>query len=560
MGAANSKCDTLCLNGQGGKTRRIQDMIKEDDAANPGNYINFLIQANNRSLVEQTGVRMTNELYEPAETGPADAKIEGACFSWYSGTSGPRITVDDLVGKILTPDGVTMVICCANRKRLDYLSEVMTKLAAALKRFKSSIKFKIWIDEADASMCYWRDAGFQDIMKSPIVEKVTMVTATVDAIVKEFGAIRVIPLENPTLPIYFRCQDYKIELQDHSGSAVDFIQSVVESNKERYLTPGARIFAPGECARKSHEAVATYALSVGAAVVILNGLRKEVRIPSEIEGEPARIIPLPKMSDAVVAEELGRAIGRLYHDNHLERFPLFVTGNICLGRGITFQNDLFLFDHQILPDAFDTRAAAYQAACRGAGNIRGLSNFIERAKSGFQPTLVTTPGLWRKIVEAETIASTLATRAHATGNCVMTKDDLEIASGNAGGLEKSHVPLRFPLPADLQDIDDRYPGSSSHIIWETTILDCLKGLSPELHDDLTKNYTAGPINNYRMAGMLPGTAMRYKSMFRPIYEASKKKERARVPKFPGAEGKNIWYAALDHSNKHMVICRWQGAA
>jgi hypothetical protein len=550
MGASNSKLDVLTLNGQGGKTRRITDMIQEQEKVSPGLHLNFLIQANNLSLVEQTSVRMGDELFaEPSEPTESDAKIEGNVFSWRSGT-GVRITVDDLVGKILSGE-VSMVVCCANRIRLNYLSAVITKLSVSFKRFKSPIKANIWIDEADASMCYWRDADFQELGMNPFVEKVTMVTATVDAIVKEFKTIRVIPLDEPTLPIYFRVQDYAVEFIPHQKMpAQSFVKAVAEANPERYFKPGTRTFAPVEVVRKSHESNCEWALSMGAAVVILNGLRKEIRIPNG-EGAAPTIITLPKMKDSEKPEEIGRVIGRLYKEHKLERFALFVTGNICLGRGITFQNDLFLFDHQILPPAFETRAAVYQAACRGAGNIMKLPNFVERKASGFQPTIVTTPEMWKLIVEAENIASTLAKKAHETGNCIFNEQDLAIHSGGSGGLEFSHVPVRFPLPAELQDIDRKTHNIAT---WHSTVLDCLSRLDPILHADIVANYPEGHVDNYRMESMA-----RYMAMFRPIHEAARKGLRARVPKFPVIKGKNIWYAALDHSSsKHLVICRWEG--
>jgi hypothetical protein len=292
--------------------------------------------------------------------------------------------------------------------------------------------------------------------------------------------------------------------------------------------------------RLSHEAIASYAVSMGAAVIVLNGVFKEIRIPAG-EGIAPTIITLKGASET--AEEIGRCIGRLYAEHNLERFPLFVTGNMCLGRGITFQNDMFLFDHQILPAAFETRAAAYQAACRGAGNIKGLPNFLAREATGFKPTIVATASMWRWIVEAETIASTLAKKAFA--GKVFNEQDLKINSGFSEGLECSHVPLRFPLPDELRDTDANC----------ATVLEWLKTLSPELHADIMANYPEGHVNNYSLAK----SVARYKSMFRPVYESAKNKERARVPTFENRAGNNIWYAAIDHSCPgHLVVCRWEG--
>ena len=555
MGALHSKVQALVLNAQGGKTRRIQDLIREADKDNRGAHINFVIQANNRALVAQTGVRMSTELYagggggaavryEDDEAGPADDRIEGNVFSWFSG-SGPRITPDDVVGKMMTGE-VTMVICCANRRRLDYLEVVITKMEAALMRFRSPIKMRIWWDEADAAVPYLRDAGYQAVMRKPVVDQVTLVTATIDALVKEFKTLRIIPLENTTLPIYFRVQDYVVNMVgDARVSAADFVQCVVESNLDCYFMPGVRTFAPGSTERKSHEAIAALAFARGAVVVVINGTHKEIRVPGE------GVIQLPAMKADSVGEEIGRAIGRLYHEKNLGRFPLFVTGHICLGRGITFQNELFLFDHQILPPHFDERASAYQAAGRGAGNIRALPNFVARAATGFRPTLTTTANTWRLIVEAETIASTLAPSVRGRASNVVNADDLAIAAEPRNLLQFSRVPVRFALPAALLDIDER---THSVVTWRDEVLAALATLAPELHAEIAPFAANGHVNNYRMSGMA-----RYKSMFMPVKNAAREGMRARPPSFDGVVPReNVWYAALDHSNGHLVVCVWEG--
>jgi hypothetical protein len=565
MGGLNSKCSVLTLNGQGGKTRRIQEMIKEEEAAalaatgTPAGArrINFVIQANNRSLVQQTTTRMDKDLYVSEEQLDADAKIEGNCFSWCSGNRGPKVTVDALAWMLMSGK-VTMVVLCANRVRLDYLRKVIIEMEEAhLKRRIPYEKMNIWFDEADAYMSFLKDANFHDIVKKDIVEKVTLVTATVDAIVDYFGSIRVIPLENPTLPIYFRVQDSEVEFYpQRTQTAASFVKMVVDAKPELYKKAGVRVFAPGEREQKSHEEIAEFAISIGAAVIILNGLFKEIRMPSP----DRRIIKLPSMRET--EEEIGRSIGRLYAEHDLKRFPLFITGNLCLGRGITFQNNMFLFDHQIIPSSFIVRAVAYQAACRGAGNVKELPNFIARAATGFKPTIATTEKVWKLIVEAETIASTLPKKAFHTGSCIVRRQDLEIASGSDEGnlLQYSHVPVSFPLPDILRGIKGHPRGT-----WSKLVLDCLKERSPSVYADITANYEEkGHVNNYSLSEDGGNSKDgRYKSMFRPVYEAAKKNERARPPKFDEAisiAGKNIWYAALDHSSGpgHLVICRWEG--
>lgn len=563
MGASNSKLDVLWYPAQGGKAGIVKEKIQEQKKTSPHTYINILIGPCNISVVHQTGVRMVKKedyekIREAAEPVESDAKIEGSVFSWHSGT-GVRITVDDIIGKILTRK-VDTLSCCAHSKRLKYLRDVITQLAETYKEHRNPPKLNIWIDEADASMCYWRDMNFQDLLKLDFVEKVTMVSATVDAIVETFKTIRIIPCENTTLPIYFRAQDLALELVPYQKMAgEEFVKMVAEGNLERYFAAGVRTFAPVAVERRSHYNFCDWALSMGAIVVLLNGDIKAIHIPSDTEGVEPEIVhlPKPKTKGLEEAEEIGKSIGRIYKEKGLEKYPLFITGNYCLGRGITFQNKLFLFDHNIIPPAFKTRAAAYQATARGLGNITGLPNFVERAATGFKPTLVTTPEMWKDILEAEKMVIAAAKNAHATGNCLINEDDLAILSDNSGGLEFSHIPVRFPLPAELQELYKTDKKTHNIRTWRNTVLECLSELDSALHKDIVDNYEPnGHVNNYSLENR-----SRLEGMFTPMLKAAKGGRRARVPKFDdedGIKGKNIWYAALDQSGKIMVICRWEG--
>lgn len=536
-----AKVVTMVLNAQGGKTRRIQDLIKEEnEAAGDNRPLNILFQANNRSLVDQTASRM-DELYDD-DKAPADLVIEGGVLRWHSGGK-TKVTPDEVAGKILYGD-IDMIVCCSNRTRFNYVSEIIRKMAAKKSRF--CININLWFDEADSYVHFLNDAGYKEVAALPCIKKVTMVTATVDALVKTFGAIKVMSMEETTLPMYVGLSDYKTELvpgADKTPAEV-FVRETVLRHPERYLAPGTRIFAPGAVKRASHEAIAKTALELGMAVVLLNGLKKEIRMPT---GE---VIPLPRSCDTPTGvEELGKTIARLYKDHGLERFPLVVTGNICLGRGITFQNVDFLFDHMILASVFDTRAGAYQAAGRGLGNVRELPAFKARAATGFQPTLVTTECMRTWLTEAEQIAGTLAKTAHTTGRCMVTKDDLDIGAGDHL-LALSEVPTQFDLPASLWDIKDAPVGS-----WPGMVLTALQTLSPALHAQLTTGEWIPHVNNYTEYNG------NYRSKFRPVKDAAHEKRRNPVLyEVWVAPKKNTWYALADHINKTLVVGCFMGAA
>ena len=94
MGAEQSKCKCLYLPAQSGKTRKMEELIKEHklgELFEPVD-INIIISANSKLLVEQTKTRMTNDLATDSEEGANDACIQGNVFSWTSGTEKSNIT------------------------------------------------------------------------------------------------------------------------------------------------------------------------------------------------------------------------------------------------------------------------------------------------------------------------------------------------------------------------------------------------------------------------------------------------------------------------------------
>ena len=94
MGAEQSKCKCLYLPAQSGKTRKIEELIKEyklGELFDPVD-INIIISANSKLLVEQTKTRMTKDLGTESEEGANDACIKGAVFSWTSGTKKNNIS------------------------------------------------------------------------------------------------------------------------------------------------------------------------------------------------------------------------------------------------------------------------------------------------------------------------------------------------------------------------------------------------------------------------------------------------------------------------------------
>jgi hypothetical protein len=427
MGSSNSKVQCILRPGQSGKTRKMIDLIKEVRAnlaelAKAGwsdaGMLNIFVVSNVMALADQTTKRMQRELFDEASStnsdesddGVADAQVVDECFAWTSGNMGNKFTTDVLFSLIVR-NKVSSIVLCANKRRLSYLKDLIVMLNdfAAYRD-----KIHMWIDEADASINLWSKPTM-DVTTLPIVQKVTLVSATFNSILKMYGRLRILGdvITHPSC--YHKVADCVV-IEDNctflpaeGSGALAYLSAVLPRHPEMCV-PGARVFAPGDYTQASHDEVASYLVAAGFAVLVLNGTEKAIRRPNglaplvldfksatahELNG---RALARP---DAIRAgEELGVYVARLYHTKGLAQFPFAVTGHLCVGRGLTFQNENFLFNFGIIPYIADS-AMAYQAACRMAGNIRDLL--------GYAPaTLVATTKMWDVIRRQEGFAVNLA--------------------------------------------------------------------------------------------------------------------------------------------------------
>ena len=395
MGANNSRVEGLCRPAQSGKTKTYQQLIKDyemlaDLFYECEGFVNFVICSNNKSLVQQTTARHATDLYESSsvesDDGIADDRIEGKVFSWFSGTKENNISVRDLADRI-KEDEVGMVVCCAHAKRIGFLAQLLEQLNRS-KNFKR--KVNIWIDEADESINKWSKI---DIASLPVVHSVTLISATFDAIVKKYGKVRVRCYDVAHPATYVGFKDCDVTRKDIAvASAPAYAAAVYDEFSAQLCVPGLRLFAPGDTTRESHDQIAEFLRMRGWAVLVLNGARKEIVKPD------GQILPIADYVewDNGTPEEIGKTITSIYHDSGLGQFPFAITGQICLGRGLTFQNDRFLFDWAIVPNMAD-RATAYQCAARVLGNIKHLPNYK-------QCKIITTSRMQRLIEQAENIA------------------------------------------------------------------------------------------------------------------------------------------------------------
>jgi hypothetical protein len=111
-------------------------------------------------------------------------------------------------------------------------------------------------------------------------------------------------------------------------------------------------------------------LSLGFNVLLLNGVYKEFRF---FDG---RTIEIAELLETDL--EVSKTLNRLYYEHELFNSPFAVTGNLCVGRGITFASQIddkeFLFTHGIIPEVVNGDEG-YQMVARCCGNIKGFDTY-----------------------------------------------------------------------------------------------------------------------------------------------------------------------------------------
>jgi len=418
MGHSKSKMQGLVLPCQSGKTGRAINIIREryqivSKLHECESDVNIWISANNKLLVKQTESRMISELCEQEEEpeydeksdedsdGEADAVIKGDVFSWMAGSKKNNISVAELALEIIT-DTVEMIVMCSNGIRVRYLNQLLERLHIMYLRGKFQKKINIWIDEADKSVTTW--SKYPHVLEMGMINQVILVTATIESVIKKYHSIRVMQYATTYPACYRRMKDMEcVEVDYASSDAVGYVRHILDMRHETLVQPGIRAFIPGKADRQSHEDISTYLLSIGFVVIILNGTHKEMRLP---EGDVIDLRSYLTVSESSNPDEFNLVLSRMYVENRLDRYPLAITGFICVERGITFQcppaedHNGFLFDYGIIPP-IPNKADAYQAMARLFGNIGHFPNY--------KPCQIyTTSATFKKVQNQEEIAVNLA--------------------------------------------------------------------------------------------------------------------------------------------------------
>ena len=552
---SNGRVECMWLPAQSGKTRKCVEKIKqrngffETDLLGMVDFFDptkgafhVIICSNNKSLVDQTSTRMTDELYSYSESdseseNDAEDFVVGKVYSWRSGTKTNK-TGDALYGYIIDDD-VEIVVCCAHKKRL-------THLYALIKRLQNSRKFEkkinVWIDEADASIKLWSRPEW-NILEFSKAEKITLISATYDSIIKQYKSIRVLPYAETYMEAtYHKLEDSNILKEDYlTTDPVIYLEQVFENHPE-ICVPGTRLFAPGNFTVASHDEIADFLVGKGFVVCILNGQRKEIiGIPGKGVVDLKSHIDFDTPISPGETFEIGKTIASIYVCERLQKYPIAITGNLCLGRGITFQSEHFLFNWGVLPCSTN-KAESYQLASRTNGNIKQFKDYAP-------PTLVMSTRMADQILSHEKLAINMARWVYERrqkdpddDGSVTEKDMKDIKNPDRA---RMHVPRVFKMTDEDFEEFEKLGGGNR----EKFLRKLVKGIDPSFADDLEK-YTCTQTT-------APGTEISYKKHITYILEKSNDGEKS----FLDIKDKTInscqFY--IDNKGKQFIVVMFNGA-
>ena len=424
MGSQQSKCKSLYLPAQSGKTRKMEELIqnyKLGELLFEPVDINIIISANNRVLVGQTTTRMTKDLATESDVGTNDACIKGGVFSWTSGTKKSNITAEALTLRIMNED-IEMVVICAHPTRIRYLVQTL-ELLANQRHFTK--KINIWIDEADNSINLW--SKYQKVIEMNCINQVTLVSATFDSVIAKYKELNVLPYLKTHPDCYVGLRNaIRKETNIVVGSAVEYVRHVITSQHEILMKPGMRAFIPGSNSTASHDAIADFLhKECGFVVIIINGQRKEILVPGQ--QDPIDLRCYLTIQNDETPQEFNTQLAKLYKENNWSRFPLAITGYMCIQRGVTFQcgsldgvHDGFLFDYGIIPPNIKCAAEAYQTMARLFGNIGQIPEYK-------QVEIFTNAVTFSRVEKQEETARNIARMVAEQGLDFVTKKDLKSA-------------------------------------------------------------------------------------------------------------------------------------
>ena len=345
----------ICKPEQSGKTFVVlQQIVANTQLEIEGgiNIVNIIFCDNNLMLTQQTGNRVGQALEAII--------VEGTRYvEFSSNSSSNHRSSNDVLVAIYS--GIHNILCCTNGRRVNDIKTIIDRLNIDANTAGKYV-FKIWLDEADK--CIDAVMEFDHLMNIHPNIQLYCITATPKKLFHEFGSLNVIPLENTTSENYHGWNDNDLRKYDTKMGCEEFIGHILNSDSvQDQITPGTKWLIPAEFKKSSHEAVRDICIDKGFAVIIVNGKGITLTFPDRRYEEVF-----------LKNDELNTILKEIYTKHSLHKYPLAITGNICIARGISIMSSDFILDYGILSLCSNQQEAS-QSAGRLKGNMKGWANY-----------------------------------------------------------------------------------------------------------------------------------------------------------------------------------------
>ena len=388
---------------QSGKTfmmiNIINDFIKKDEHTEH-NTINFIFCDNSLLLTQQTTKRVKKDVKYNLP-GTKENYIE---FS--SSKKAGASNADSVIVKVCWED-YRNITCCTNGTRLANLSYILDRIGNTPGK-EQKYHFNIWLDEADKFVKHISKT-FEPILKKHNNVTLYCLTATPQPLFAKYSELSVIPIENTTIPDYHGWNDNNIIIRKCSGCTSTFAYEIADEIEGKTgFTPGRKGYVPGDTKKTSHRHIRDIFLAKNVAVYVVNGDGIEVSLPDE-----TRIL-VPK------TKTLDQHLRELYLEHDIKRWSCIITGNICVGRGLSIMQKDFFLDFAILSNT-RKKTEVSQNAGRLKGNFKGWFSYKT-------PTIYTTTKfdkIAKEYEEASRNIAKLAWKQNPKSPSKVTKTDIK---------------------------------------------------------------------------------------------------------------------------------------
>ena len=383
---------------QSGKTQKTFEFILQ---TREKQYVNIIFT--NNSLIETTQTKVRKNLWD--ETHNLGKTLELSSQSDYK----DAVQIFEQIVK----NKEMCVIACTNKTRFKDLTKII--IFCLIK--KLDIQFSIYIDEADK---IFNKSGklrkMVDLWKrSSSVKRISFITATPRRIFRHYGVLNLYRItEAFSKEHYNSLKDCNYVINDTFGS--NNVENMVELlTGDLKPEKGQVWYIPASREKGSHLAMKELLIAEGIVVLIINGEGYHLYYPN-------------KHREIFKTDTLSEDLGIFYKNNKLFKYPLVITGKLCISRGATITSMYMFLSYCVLPD-MSNKDSLYQLAGRVCGNTKMWGNYK-------QVTIICNTKTRDKLFKMEGKVVSLLEKNKKFDNC--TFEDFEMINSESNNA----IPLR----------------------------------------------------------------------------------------------------------------------